>query len=382
MSSRDHIHMARALRLAAKGLYTTHPNPRVGCVVVDPEGTVVGEGWHAYPGGPHAEVNALDMAGERARGATAYVTLEPCSHHGRTPPCAEALIRAGVARVVAAMTDPNPQVAGQGLARLRAAGIDVTGEVMAEEAQGLNPGFIARMCRSRPYVRSKIAASLDGRTAMAGGESQWITSVEARGDVQRLRAQSSAILTGIGTVLADDPALTVRPEELPAGCPWPGEVGLRQPLRVVVDSRLRLGPTARLLNVPGEVLVATAADGGHATLRGQGAAVERLPGAGGRVDLHALMQRLAVLGVNEVLVEAGAALNGALLEAGLIDEWVVYMAPKVMGDGARGMFHLPWLARMDQTVPLTFADVRAVGPDLRVTARPVSVPFPRGKGVG
>ncbi len=370
MTSRDHAHMARALRLAAKGRYTTHPNPRVGCVIVDPRGNVVGEGWHAFAGGPHAEVNALAQAGERARGATVYVTLEPCSHHGRTPPCAEALIRAGVARVVAAMADPNPQVAGQGLARLRAAGIDVTGEVMADEARRLNPGFIARMSRGRPFVRSKIAASVDGRTAMAGGESQWITSTDARRDVQRLRAESSAILTGIGTVLADDPALTVRPGELPAADPWPEGIDPRQPLRVVADSRLRLTKAARLLSLPGRVLVATAAEADHAKLRDQGAAVEYLPGADGRVDLRALMNRLAVLGVNELLVEAGATLNGALIQAGLIDEWVIYLAPKVLGDGARGMFHLPGLERMDQAVQLTFADVRAVGCDLRVTVRP------------
>lgn len=370
MNSRDHTHMARALRLAAEGLYTTHPNPRVGCVVVDAGGTVVGEGWHAMAGGPHAETEALARAGERARGGTAYVTLEPCSHHGRTPPCAEALIRAGIGRVVAAMTDPDPRVGGRGLDRLRAAGIQVDCDLMAEPARRLNRGFVSRMARGLPFVRSKIAASVDGRTAMAGGESQWITGAAARHDVQHLRAQSAAILTGIGTVLMDDPALTVRPGELPADKPWPEGLAVRQPLRVVADSRLRLSPEARVLTGPGRLLVATAVATGHATLRDQGASVEYLPAGGGRVDLQALMERLAVLGVNEVLVEAGAGLNGALMEAGLIDEWVVYLAPKVLGDDARGMFRLPGLQHMDQAVPLTFTDVRAVGEDLRVTVRP------------
>lgn len=374
MNSLDHVHMARALRLAANGRYTTHPNPRVGCVVVDPRGAIVGEGWHAYAGGPHAEVNALAQAGGRARGATVYVTLEPCSHHGRTPPCTESLIRAGVSRVVAAMSDPDPRVCGQGLARLREAGIRVTEDLMADEARRLNRGFVARMSRGRPFVRSKLAASLDGRTAMAGGESQWITSPDARRDVQRLRAESSAILTGIGTVLSDDPALTVRPEGLPAGDPWPEGIGLRQPLRVVADSRLRLTKAARLMALPGRVLVATAAEPDHATLRCLDAAVEYLPGPGGRVDLPALMNRLAELGVNELLVEAGATLNGGLMEAGLIDEWVIYVAPKILGDDARGMFRLPGLERLDQAVELTFTDVRAVGRDLRVTARPAARP--------
>jgi len=370
--------MARALRLAANGLYTTDPNPRVGCVLVDEGGSVVGEGWHAVAGGPHAEVAALGQAGARAQGATAYVTLEPCSHHGRTPPCADALIRAGVSRVVAALTDPNPRVSGQGLERLREAGIEVAVGLIAEEAQRLNPGFIARMSRGRPFVRSKIAASLDGRTAMAGGESQWITGTAARRDVQYLRARSSAIVTGIGTVLCDDPSLNVRPEELPADRPWPENAAVRQPLRVVVDSRLRLPASARLLTLPGPVLVATAASVDRATLADRDACVEHLAGPDGRVDLPALMNRLAQMGVNEVLVEAGAVLNGALLEAGLVDEWVIYLAPKVLGDGARGMFGLPWVERMDQGVDVTVTDVRAVGGDLRVTARPAVNASSRG----
>jgi diaminohydroxyphosphoribosylaminopyrimidine deaminase/5-amino-6-(5-phosphoribosylamino)uracil reductase len=368
MNPRDHIHMAHALRLAARGLYSTDPNPRVGCVVVTGDGAVAGEGWHEFAGGPHAEVHALRKAGEWARGATAYVTLEPCSHHGRTPPCSQALVRAGVARVVAAMVDPNPEVSGKGLEALRAAGIQVDCGLMATQAEALNPGFIARMRRGRPYVVCKVGASIDGRTAMADGASRWITSEAARRDAQRLRARSSAILTGIGTVLKDDPALTVRDAEIVAAAP-PGAGGVRQPLRVVADSQLRMPVTARMLSEPGATLIATTMGeaAGRATL--PGVEMEVVPAVAGKVDLAALLDRLAERKVNEVLVEAGAALNGALLAAGLIDELVMYIAPRIMSDGARGMFHLPGLDRLDQSVPLVITDVRSVGPDLRVTAR-------------
>lgn len=355
----DAGYMARALRLAEKGLYTTSPNPRVGCVLVK-EGRVVGEGWHEYAGGPHAEVVALRAAGEEARGATAYVTLEPCCHHGRTPPCSEALLAAGVARVVAAMEDPNPRVAGGGLARLRAAGVAVAGGLLATEAERLNPGFVKRMRRGLPFVRCKMAMSLDGRTAMASGESRWVTAPPARADVQRLRARSCAIVTGIGTVLADDPALTVRLDG-----------ARRQPLRVVLDPRLRTPPGARLLREPGATLIvaALAEPSAVEALRAAGAEVILLPDGAGRIDLPALLAELARREVNELLVEAGATLGGAFLSAGLLDELVLYFAPKLLGDGARGLFHLPGLERMADAVELEIADLRAVGRDWRVTAR-------------
>lgn len=356
----DARHMGRALALAARGLYTTDPNPRVGCVLVN-DRQVVGEGWHERAGGPHAEVQALRAAGTAARGATAYVTLEPCCHHGRTPPCTRALIDAGVARVVAAMPDPNPKVAGQGVAELAGAGIAVDVGLMQDEAGRLNPGFVSRMTRGRPYVRVKLAASLDGRTALATGESKWITGAAARADVQRLRARSSAILTGVGTVLADDPSLTVR--DLDIG---------RQPLRVVVDGNLSLRADARLLRLPGRTLVVTAADDGDyaEALIAAGAEVMVLAGGVGRVDLPLLMQDLAAREVNELLVEAGATVCGALLAAGLIDELVVYLAPHLLGSSARGMFDLPALESMADRVALDIVDVRAVGKDWRITARP------------
>lgn len=361
----DHAHMARALELAARGLYSTDPNPRVGCVLVR-GGEVVGEGWHEMAGGPHAEVHALRAAGERACGATAYVTLEPCCHHGRTPPCSDALLAAGVGRVVVAMVDPNPKVSGQGLRQLQAAGVRVASGVLEAEAADLNRGFIKRMRQGLPYVRAKIAMSLDGRTALASGESQWITGEAARLDVQRLRARSSAILTGIGTVLADDPRLTVRGGGLAVK---PG----RQPLRVVVDSGLRTPITARLLTQPGRTLIATAADrlaAGEA-LRAAGAETMGLPATAAGVDLRELLRQLAAREVNEVLAEAGARLNGALLAAGLVDAVVIYMAPLALGDAGRGLFHLPGLATMAQRVEFEIADVRAVGRDWRITARPI-----------
>jgi len=360
-SADDHRHMARALRLAARGLYSTDPNPRVGCVLVR-DGEVVGEGWHVRAGGPHAEIHALQAAGERARGATAYVTLEPCSHHGRTPPCADALVEAGVARVVAAMEDPNPRVAGQGLERLRAAGIATAAGLMQAQAEALNPGFVKRMRSGRPLVRCKLAMSLDGRTAMASGESRWITGPAARADVHRLRARSSAMLTGIGTVLADDPSLDARLGD---------DTPVQQPLRVVLDSRLRLPATARMLSLPGRTIVCCAAGADPAraeALQAAGAEVIELGAEPGRVSPAAVLDFLGREQVNEVMVEAGVTLNGALLAEGLIDELVVYLAPHLMGDAARGLFHLPGLEHMRERIGLTITDIRAVGQDWRLTA--------------
>ncbi len=356
----DARHMARALELARRGLYTTDPNPRVGSVIVK-DGQVVGEGFHARAGEPHAEIHALRAAGEQARGATVYLTLEPCCHHGKTPPCSEALIAAGVGRVIAAMQDPNPRVAGKGFAALNAAGIETASGLMQAEAEALNPGFILRMKTGRPHVRVKLAASLDGRTAVANGESKWITCEAARADVQHWRARSSAIVTGIGTVLADDPSLNVRAFD----------VG-RQPLRVVLDSQLRTPPTAKLLSLPGSTLIVTAANDAvrAEALIAAGAEVLRLA-SDGHVDLNGLLGALAQREVNEVLVEAGSTLSGSLLEAGLVDELVLYYAPVLLGDRGRGMFHLDSIVNMVDRKSLEIKDVRAVGQDWRVIARPV-----------
>ncbi len=360
MSVADHLWIARALRLAERGRYTTDPNPRVGCVLVR-DGEVVGEGWHRRAGGPHAEIEALRAAGDDARAADCYVTLEPCCHHGRTPPCTEALIEAGVRRVVAAMADPNPQVAGNGLAQLRAAGIETVCGMLEKEAEALNRGFVSRHRRGRPWVTAKLAASLDGRTALASGESKWITSAAARADVHRLRAASSAILTGIGTVLADDPRLDARVE-----------AEVVQPLRVVVDSRLRMPADARMLGLPGGTLIAACRPDPQrqARLEAAGAEVWPAPEKAGRVDLEALLAELARREVNEVLVEAGPRLNGALAEAALVDEWVVYLAPCLLGDEGRGLFHLPGIRVMADRIDLRFDEVRQVGPDLRLTLQP------------
>ncbi len=364
MHSDDPRHMSRALELARRGLYTTDPNPRVGCVLVR-AGEVIAEGWHARAGEAHAEVSALRAAGERARGATAYVSLEPCCHQGRTGPCTEQLVAAGIARVVVAMIDPDPRTSGRGLAALERAGIEVSSGLLEEEARALNPGFVARHTRGRPYVRIKMAASLDGRTATADGESKWITGAAARRDVQNLRARSSAILTGSGTVLADDPALTVR--EVPAG---EDPDGLRQPLRVVLDRRLRTPANASMLRQPGATLIATTSDDGGARKRLTDAGAEVLSLAS---DAHgglvSLMTTLAGREINEVLVEAGATLAGALLEAAVVDEIVLYTAPLLLGDRARGLFHLPQVRRLSHGVALDIVDVRAIGDDWRTTAR-------------
>lgn len=360
----DHDYMAQALRLAEHGLFTTDPNPRVGCLVTA-NGAVAGEGWHERAGEPHAEINALRQAGEAARGATVYVTLEPCCHHGRTPPCTDALIGAGVRRVVVAMQDPNPLVAGQGVQTLQQAGIEVTVGVLAAQAAMLNPGFVKRMQTGLPWVRCKLAMSLDGRTALASGESRWITGAAARRDVHRLRARASAILSGVDTVLADDPSLNVRLDGEDAA-------GVQQPLRVVLDSRLRMPPNAKLLGLPGETLVLTGSTdaAGANALVGRGATVVCLPLAGERLDLRAVLQYLGEQEINEVHVEAGATLCGALLAAGLIDELVVYLAPHLLGDAAHGLFALPGLDQMDQRIALSIADIRAVGDDWRITATP------------
>lgn len=351
--------MARALRLAERGLFTTTPNPRVGCVLVK-DGAVVGEGWHERAGEPHAEVHALRAAGEKARGATAYVTLEPCSHHGRTPPCAHALIDAGVARVVAALRDPNPLVAGGGIALLTLAGIRAEVGLLEAEARALNIGFISRMTRGRPWVRLKTASSLDGKTALLNGTSQWITGPAARADVHRLRARACAVLTGVGTVLADDPQLNVREVET-----------TRQPLRVVVDSRLRTPTDARILGDGETVLVCAQADPARRdALLAAGGHVLELPGPDGRVDIRALLEELGARGINELHAEAGATLNGALLRAGLVDEWVAYQAPVVLGHQARGLFELPALEDMAGRWGFRLTDARMLGPDLRLTLRP------------
>lgn len=360
----DREFMARAVRLARLGMNTCDPNPRVGCVIVR-DGVVVGEGWHARAGGPHAEVHALEQAGARAAGATAYVTLEPCCHQGRTPPCTDALLQARIARVVFAARDPNPRVDGGGERRLRESGVRVEGGLLEREATALNPGFFSRMTRGRPLVRTKLAVSIDGRTALADGRSRWITGEAARADVQRWRARSSAILTGIGTVLADDPRLNVRGGEATEP---------RQPLRVVLDSDLRTPPAALLLQVPGPVLVLGSRE--HAerrqSLEQAGATVEIVAAAAGRADLAAVLRRLAELEVNELWVEAGEVLNGALLAAGLIDELVIYMAATVLGSTGRGMFALPPLASMADRPVFQLADVRRTGDDLRLRYEKVS----------
>ena len=363
-SADDHRHMARALQLAQQGLYTTEPNPRVGCVLVQ-GAEVVGEGYHQRAGEGHAEVNALAAAGARAHGATAYVTLEPCSHFGRTPPCCEALIKARVARVVSAMEDPNPLVSGRGHQRLRDAGIAVASGLLAAEAGRLNPGFIKRMSQGLPYVRIKQAMSLDGRTAMASGESQWITGPAARSDVQRLRARSSVIVTGSGTLLADNPALTLRAEQL--GLANAADVVRRQPLRLVLDSALQTPPEAAILAQPGSTLIVHRSDDKARVAALQAAGAELL--AFDSRDLAGLLRWLAVdRQCNELLIEAGATLTGAFIDAGLVDELVIYLAPTLLGERARPLFRLP-LDRMAQQRRLLLVEQRQVGADLRLTYR-------------
>jgi diaminohydroxyphosphoribosylaminopyrimidine deaminase/5-amino-6-(5-phosphoribosylamino)uracil reductase len=372
-SADDHRFMARALELARRGLYSTHPNPRVGCVIVK-QGRIVGEGYHIRAGGPHAEIHALNAAGEQARGATVYVSLEPCSHHGKTPPCADALVAAEVSRVVVAMRDPNPLVAGQGMQRLEAAGIKTDSGLMQAEAEGINPGFIKRMTEGLPWVRVKLAMSLDGRTAMASGESQWITGEAARSDVQWLRARSEAVLTGIGTVLADDPSLNVRLDA--------GEMAMQgkviQPLRVVLDSELRMPPRARMLGLDGETLIITQKidEEKNALLEAAGAEVRSVTSDKGHPDLVEVLRELARREINDVHVEAGSQLCGALLAQGLADELVLYMAGHIMGDAGKGLFHLPAIRDMAGRMKVRIADIRAVGEDWRITAFPESLEKP------
>ncbi|MBP6595880.1 MAG: bifunctional diaminohydroxyphosphoribosylaminopyrimidine deaminase/5-amino-6-(5-phosphoribosylamino)uracil reductase RibD [Arenimonas sp.] len=354
-SAHDHAHMARALQLAERAAFTTQPNPMVGCVLADGE-RVLGEGWHVRAGEPHAEVHALRMAGAGARGATAYVTLEPCAHQGRTPPCADALVAAGVTRVVAASRDPYYQVAGQGFAKLQAAGILVEHGLMEIAARRLNRGFFSRIERGRPWVRVKLGMSLDGRTALASGESKWITSAAAREDVQRWRARSGALMTGIGTVLADDPRLTVR---LPEG------VDFTPPLRVVLDERGRLPAASRLLTDGTAPTLAVHADDVVPDYDDSvnAFAVHRSPGG---LDLAAVLSQLAQRGVNELQVEAGATLSGALLKAGLMDELLLYVAPVLLGDRGRPLFAGIDPAAMVERLGLRLLESRAIGPDLRL----------------
>jgi len=353
----DHRFMARALELGERALYTTSPNPRVGAVVVR-DGVVVGEGWHERPGEPHAEVHALRAAGARAAGATIYVTLEPCNHFGRTPPCVDAVIAAGVGRVVAAMRDPNALAAG-GAERLRAAGIATDFGLMEQAARELNIGWVTRIARGRPWVRLKVAATLDGKTALANGRSQWITSPEARRDGHHWRARACAILTGIGTVKGDNPQLTVR--DVPT---------LRQPLRVLVDSRLDVSDDAKILQGGNVLVFGASPDTARVErLRGRGIDVVTLPNPYDKVELKDLFAELGRRGMNEVHVEAGHKLNGSLIREGVVDELLVYFAPRLMGEGARGMFNLPELASLDEMRQLEIVDVTRVGPDLRVIAR-------------
>jgi len=357
-AERDHEMMARALALAARGLYTTTPNPRVGAVVWR-DGEVIGEGFHERAGEPHAEVHALREAGGGARGATLYVTLEPCSHHGRTPPCADAVIAAGITRVVAAMQDPNPEVSGEGIAKLRAAGIAVECGLMEAEARELNIGFVSRMTRGRPWVRMKVAATLDGRTALANRQSQWITGEAARTDGHAWRARACAVLTGFGTVRDDDPRMDVR---LVATS--------RQPLKVLVDSGLETMPGSRIFG-SGPVLVYGARHNveGAAALRACGAEIAHLPNAEGKVDLPRMLEDLARRGVNELHVEAGTRLNGSLLGEGCVDELLVYIAPKLIGNSGLGMFDLPELKALSGARELEFNEVSRIGGDLRILAR-------------
>ena len=355
--------MARALALARNGIYSAHPNPRVGCVLVH-DGNVVGEGWHRKTGEAHAEAVALADAGESAKGATAYVTLEPCAHHGKTKPCSRALIEAEIAEIVVAMQDPFHQVDGDGLKSLQEAGIGVRVGLMNNEAMLLNEGFISRMTRKRPFVRLKTAASLDGCTAMNDGGSQWITGPEARADVQRLRASSGAVMTGIGTVLADDPSLTVREESLINGD--------MQPLRVILDNSLRMPLSARMLTLPGNTAVFCVDDSNRAVLEDAGASIFVVPERNGNTDLAAVLEKLADLEINDVLAEAGHTLAGSLLAARLVDELVIYQSPHIMGSQTQVMFTTPTWRQMSQRMALDIIDVRNVGADTRITARPAA----------
>ena len=355
MTYKDELYMAKALQLARKGCYTTDPNPRVGCVLVNND-EIIAEGWHFKAGLGHAEVVALSQTAN-VQGATAYVTLEPCSHYGKTGPCCDALINAGIQRVVIAMQDPNPLVAGRGIKKMQDAGLQVICGVLQQDAEALNRGFIKRMTTGLPYVRSKLAMSLDGRTAMASGESKWITSAESRADVQRLRAESSVVLTGINTVLADNPGLNVRLEE-----------DVTQPIRVILDSQLQMLPSVKMLGLSGQTWVLSCSKDEQkiVNLENSGCQVFQMKSKEGRLDLEAVMVFLGQQQINTVLVEAGATLNGSFLSENLVDEWLVYMAPCVLGDQGRGLFHLPDMQKMDDKKQLNMTAVRQIGPDLRL----------------
>ncbi|PCK32051.1 bifunctional diaminohydroxyphosphoribosylaminopyrimidine deaminase/5-amino-6-(5-phosphoribosylamino)uracil reductase RibD [Pseudoalteromonas piscicida] len=362
-TKQDHDYMSHAIALAKRGMYTTTPNPNVGCVIVK-DGEIVGEGAHLKAGEGHAEVHALKQAGEKAAGATAYVTLEPCSHYGRTPPCAKGLIDAGVTKVIAAMVDPNPQVAGRGLAMLEAAGIETAFGLLAQQAKALNKGFLKRMEHDVPFVTCKLAASLDGKTALNNGESKWITSAAARLDVQRHRAQSCVVLTGADTVIADNARLNVR-EEFLEHTDYP-QPQLRQPVRAVIDSQNRLTPDLALFNIEAPVIIfRRTIDNSKQWPH----FVEQIvvPEAHGKLDLHAVLSKLAEKQYNQVWLEAGATLAGVMHELGLIDEYIVYLAPKIIGAG-RGLFNTTALSTMSQIPELIFDDISQVGPDLKITA--------------
>ncbi len=368
--TQDYCYMAEALKLAEKGRYSTHPNPRVGCLIVN-DNAVVGRGWHKQAGGPHAEIEALNEAGDQANGATCYVTLEPCCHYGRTGPCVKALIEMGIKRVVIAMEDPNPQVFGEGIAQLTSAGVQVQVGLMREQSQNLNKGFISRMQRKRPYVRCKLAMSIDGRTAMASGESQWITGPEARADVQRLRGQSDAIITGCGTVLTDEPSMQVRWQELEAA----GDLELPlekhdQPMRVVFDSQLKVSPRAKIFSPPGVTLVVTSETSSdrYIAYENRGISVEAFPAKKG-VDIQGVLTYLSQRQINEVLLEAGSTLSGAFLQAQMVDEVVIYMASTLMGSSAKPLFELP-IDTMGKAVSLEIQEITAVGQDWRISAYP------------
>lgn len=375
--SSDLEYMLQAIRLAKKGWYTTEPNPRVGCVIVN-NGKVVGEGWHQYAGQAHAEINALAQANDQAKGATVYVTLEPCSHTGKTPPCAEALIAAEVKKVFVAMVDPNPLVAGKGLKKLQAAGIEVESGLLELQARDLNPGFIKRMESGRPFVRIKLAMSLDGRTAMASGESKWISCEESRHDVQCLRAESSAIMTGIGTVLVDDPSMNVRlsAEQLELGSM--ANKQLKQPKRLVLDSQFKMPVDAQIASLDGECIVFTTVNVENKKdypftieqVAAEQVISEKVASKNKQIDLKLLLNNLAKKEINLLHVETGSILSGALLKNDLVDEIIIYMAPHIMGDGAKGLFHLPGLEQMKDRVSLSIKDVRSIGNDIRITVTP------------
>ncbi|MCC8367650.1 bifunctional diaminohydroxyphosphoribosylaminopyrimidine deaminase/5-amino-6-(5-phosphoribosylamino)uracil reductase RibD [Xenorhabdus sp. PB61.4] len=376
----DETYMSRALELAYQGRFTTSPNPNVGCVIVKDD-QIVGEGFHLRAGEPHAEVHALRMAGEKAKGATAYVTLEPCSHHGKTPPCSDALIAAGISRVVVAMQDPNPQVAGRGLYKLQQAGISVEHGVMMEQAEMLNKGFLKRMRTGFPYLQLKLGASLDGRTALASGESKWITSPAARQDVQKLRAQCSAILSSSATVLADDPSLTVRWNELDAETQavYP-QASLRQPVRIIVDSKNRVTPQHQVVQQTGQCWLAHTDQDGSDSANSADKNEQQwpdniekilLPVHGTGVDLVLLMMQLGKRQVNSVWAECGPTLAGALLSLGLVDELILYIAPKVLGNSARGLFAIPELQKLSDAPEFTLIDVQQIGPDVRLRLKPL-----------